>query len=74
MTAKPKRVTVAFLTGRVIELEAELKKLRKRCARCREEQTPAIGFRLEDNQDPDDDEEPVSTTPVAGTGPSCRVR
>jgi hypothetical protein len=77
MSRGAKRVTVTFLASRVIELEAELRKMRRRCRRCREDRAPAIGFRLGDDasteQDPDDEED-VDTTLVAGNGARRGVR
>lgn len=61
-------VDLDFLAERVIKLEASLKRLKRKCSRCRRERVPAIGFRLGDDasveQDQDDDEE-VERTEVA---------
>jgi hypothetical protein len=55
VTDKP--VDLEFLAGRVIELEAELRKMRRRC-RKNHRPCDAIGFKVEDNLEDSEFEPP----------------
>jgi len=78
MTAPDDPVDLEFVIERMIKLEAALKRMRRKCRRCREERTPAIGFRLGADatieQEPDDDDEVERTEVATRSGTTPRAR